>query len=93
MIRPIITEKSMRDAADKKYTFQVDIKSNKIDIKVAVEKAFPVKVVSVKTLVMPGRKFRKGKKWQFGVAPEWKKAIVEIKKDQKIDLFEVSHDK
>jgi large subunit ribosomal protein L23 len=61
--RPIVTEASMDAMADKKYTFVVDKKSNKTEIKNAVEKIFGVKVASVNTMNMLGKKENGHKCW------------------------------
>ena len=55
IIRPIITERSMAGAADKKYVFEVAKDAGKIEIKKAVEEIFGVKVASVNTLTCPAR--------------------------------------
>ena len=52
IIRPVITEQSMADVADKKYVFQVAINANKTEIKAAVEEVFGVKVAKVNTIRM-----------------------------------------
>ena len=88
IIRPIISEKSLREAAFKKYTFEVNPQANKTEIKGAVERLFGVKVISVKTSIVPGKKYRMGKKRQWGQKSDRKKAIVAVKPDQKIELFE-----
>ena len=59
--RPVITEKSMSEMADKKYTFIVDINANKTQIKSAVEEIFKVKVDKVNTIKMLGKMKRMGK--------------------------------
>ena len=56
IIRPIITERAMAGAADKKYVFEVAKTAGKIEIKKAVEEIFGVKVASVNTVTVPGRK-------------------------------------
>lgn len=85
--RPIVTEGSMDAMADKKYTFVVDKRSNKTEIKNAVEKVFGVKVASVNTMNMLGKKKRMGA--NVGKRPDWKKAIVTLTKDSKaIEFFE-----
>ena len=58
--RPVITEQSMADVADKKYVFMVDINSNKTEIKEAVETVFGVKVAKVNTVRMQGKVKRTG---------------------------------
>ena len=56
IIRPVVTEKSMTEMADKKYTFVVDKKANKTEIKKAVEAIFDVEVEKVNTLNYDGKK-------------------------------------
>ena len=85
--RPIVTEASMDAMADKKYTFVVDKKSNKTEIKNAVEKIFGVKVASVNTMNMLGKKKRMGT--NVGKRADWKKAIVTLTDESKtIEFFE-----
>lgn len=85
--KPIVTEASMDAMADKKYTFVVDKKSNKTEIKNAVEKIFGVKVASVNTMNMLGKKKRMGT--NIGKRADWKKAIVTLTEDSKtIEFFE-----
>ena len=87
IIKPIITEKSMEDMADGKYTFMVDRKSNKTEIKKAVETVFDVKVEKVNTMNMLGKMKRQG--MHSGRRPSWKKAIVKLTDDSKrIEFFE-----
>ena len=86
--KPVITEKSMGVMGEKKYTFLVHPEANKSMIKEAVEKMFDgVKVASVNTLNLDGKKKRRG--YKFGVTPNKKKAIVKLTADSKdIELFE-----
>ena len=88
IIRPVLTEKSYADMADKKYTFQVAINANKTEIKQALETIFEgVKVDSVNTMRTVGKIKRQGR--TSGRTPEVKKAIVTLKKDSKpIPFFE-----
>lgn len=87
IIKPIITENSMKGVADKKYTFQVAKDSNKIEIAKAVEELFGVKVSKVNTINVRGRFRRQGIKG--GYTPATKKAIVTLKADSKgIEFFE-----
>ena len=53
--RPVITEQSMADVADKKYVFMVAVEANKTEIKAAVEEIFGVKVAKVNTVRMQGK--------------------------------------
>ena len=88
IIKPVITEQSMADVADKKYVFQVAINSNKTEIKAAVEEAFGVKVAKVNTIRMIGKVKRTGA-YPAGRRPAYKKAIVTLTADSKtIELFE-----
>ncbi|MBI2008335.1 50S ribosomal protein L23 [Candidatus Amesbacteria bacterium] len=88
LIKPIITEKAMREAKLGRYTFAVGIGDNKTGIKREVEKAFGVKVVKAWTLRVPGKEYRMGKKWQKGTKSDWKKAIITVKEGQKINLWD-----
>ena len=85
--RPIITEQSMEQVADKKYTFEVAKSANKIQIKKAVEEIFKVKVQSVTTINYMGKTKRMGV--HVGKRADWKKAVVKLTADSKtIELFE-----
>ncbi len=85
---PIITEQSTKlIESDNKYTFKVDIKANKIEIKKAVEAIFEVKVLSVNTVnVLP--KFKRMGKHE-GYKSAYKKAVVKLAEGQKIDAFTI----
>ena len=86
--RPVITEQSMADIADKKYVFMVDINSNKCEIKEAVETAFGVKVAKVNTVRMQGKVKRTGA-YPAGRRSAYKKAVVTLTADSKtIEFFE-----
>lgn len=87
IIRPIISEQSMSQLADKKYTFEVKKSANKIEIKKAVEEIFGVKVASVNTLNMIGKMKRMGR--YEGRKASWKKAVVTLTADSKtIEFFD-----
>ena len=87
ILKPIVTEASMNAMADKKYTFVVDKKSNKTEIKNAVESIFGVTVASVNTINMLGKNKRMG--IHVGKKADWKKAIVTLTEDSKtIEFFE-----
>jgi large subunit ribosomal protein L23 len=85
---PIITEQSTKlMESQNKYTFKVDRKANKVEIKNAVETIFNVKVLSVNTLnVLP--KFKRMGKHE-GYKSAYKKAIVKLAEGQKIEAFSV----
>ena len=86
--KPVLTEKSYADMADKKYTFEVDVHANKTEIKAAIEEIFEgVKVANVNTMRTQGKIKRQGR--TQGRTPEVKKAIVTLKADSKaIPFFE-----
>jgi large subunit ribosomal protein L23 len=85
--RPVITESTSEMMTDKKYTFEVDIRANKTEIKQAIEQIFKVKVVKVNTLRMPAKPKRYGR--HEGYTSEWKKAIVSLSADSKeLEFFE-----
>ncbi|MDO5714066.1 MAG: 50S ribosomal protein L23 [Tissierellia bacterium] len=87
IIRPIITERSMMDMEENKYTFVVAKKANKREIKTAIEDIFDVKVKNVNTMNMRGKLKRQGA--TSGRRPNWKKAIVTLTDDSKsIEFFE-----
>ena len=87
IIRPIITEKSMIGATQKKYTFEVAKNAGKIEIAQAVEKLFKVKVAKVNTISVRGKMKRMGR--YSGYTASWKKAIVTLKADSKtIEFFD-----
>lgn len=87
IIRPIITERSMEDMGEGKYTFVVDKRTNKSEVKKAIETIFDVKVEKVTTMNMVGKMKRQG--LHSGKRPDWKKAIVKLTNDSKrIEFFE-----
>ena len=86
--KPVLTEKSYAEMANRKYTFEVAITANKTEIKQALEAVFEgVKVDSVNTMRTIGKIKRQGR--YSGRTPEVKKAIITLKKDSKaIPFFE-----
>ena len=85
IIAPILTEKTYRDFASKKYAFRVAKNANKTEIKLAIEQIFEVKVASVNTINCRGKKKRMGR--YDGYTPAYKKAIVQLKEDSKAIAF------
>ncbi|OEF96419.1 50S ribosomal protein L23 [Vulcanibacillus modesticaldus] len=86
--RPVLTEKTSDLMAENKYVFEVDMKSNKTEIKAAIESIFGVKVKKVNLVKMPAKPKRYGR--YSGYTSEWKKAIVTLTEDSKaLELFEV----
>ena len=87
IIKPILSEKSYADIANKKYTFQVRLDANKTEIKKAVEKVFGVKVDKVNTTIIRGKLKRQGK--TQGYTSDYKKAYVTLTEDSKtIEFFD-----
>ncbi|BAF58503.1 MAG: 50S ribosomal protein L23 [Pelotomaculum sp.] len=84
--KPVVTEKSTSLLQDNKYTFIVDPRANKTEIKEAVEKIFKVKVEKVNTMRVKGR--IKRVRNIPGKTPDYKKAIVKLRQGDKIELFE-----
>ena len=76
ILAPVVTEKSSDGIQEGKYTFKVNKKATKIDIKNAVEKLFEVKVLNVNTITVKGKEKRVGA--NTGRRPDWKKAIVAV---------------
>ena len=85
---PIITEQSMKLVeTQNRYTFKVDKKTNKVEIKKAIEAIFDVKVLSVNTInVLP--KFKRMGKYE-GYKSAYKKAVVKLAEGQKIEAFTI----
>ncbi|QQM98601.1 50S ribosomal protein L23 [Staphylococcus pseudintermedius] len=82
--RPVITEKSSAPMAEDKYTFDVDVRANKTEVKKAVEEIFEVKVANVNIINYKPKKKRMGR--YQGYTNKRRKAIVTLKEGQ-IDLF------
>ena len=87
IIKPIVTEQSMAEMATNKYTFVVDKKANKTEIKKAVEAIFGVNVEKVNTLNYDGKVKRMGR--SVGRTASFKKAVVKLTADSKeIEFFQ-----
>ena len=84
IIAPVITEKSQIAKSEGKYTFKVDPKANKLEIKEAIEKIFNVKVTSIRTINVKPKKRRVGR--YTGLTNRKKKAIVTLKEGSSIEL-------
>lgn len=88
IIKPVITEKSMAATANGGYTFIVDKKASKPQIKKAIEDLFKVKIVSIKTMTVKGKTKIAGRSRRKIKTSDFKKTVVFLKKDQKIEIFE-----
>ncbi len=87
ILAPVVTEKSVSVLSEKKYTFRVAKKANKIEIAKAIEEIFGVKVDKVNTISMKGHLRRQGR--SEGYTSDWKKAVVTLTEDSKtIEFFD-----
>ncbi len=86
VVRPLVTEKGTHQSETQNaYAFQVAADANKIQIKTAIEEIYDVKVKTVRTANRKGKPRRTGYKW--GTTSHWKKAVVVLHDDYRIDLF------
>ena len=86
MIRPLITEKTLRLAErDNAYTFQVHAGANKVQVRDAIERIFDVGVIAVRTQNYMGKFRRVGR--YTGATPNWKKAVVKVKAGDSIEFY------
>ena len=85
--KPVISERSMADAENKKYTFKVDVRANKTQVKDAVEEIFDVEVKKVNIMNVKGKEKRMVR--NKGMTAATKKAIVTLTDDSKeIEFFQ-----
>jgi large subunit ribosomal protein L23 len=83
--QPILTDKTIRLTESRKYSFLVNLDSNKSEIKVAIENLFQVKIIKINTCNLPRKKKRVGK--FTGWKAQYKKAIVTLSEGETINLF------
>ena len=86
LLRPLVTEKGVHRATrNNAYAFQIHREATKLDVRAAVESLFDVKVIAVRTQTRKGKhkRFRN----RMGRTPDWKKAIVQLHEDHRIDFF------
>jgi large subunit ribosomal protein L23 len=86
LIKPLITEKNTMLGAEGKYTFKIDRRANKTQVKQAVESIFKVNVTAVNTISVPPKTRRVGR--TIGKTQSWKKAIVTLQAGQRLEIFE-----
>lgn len=86
IVKPLISEKSYDLASRRKYTFRVDKRATKLQIRQAIEEIFKVGVLGVNTMNVQGKMKRQG--WTRGRRADWKKAIVTLQEGDKIEMFE-----
>ena len=86
LLRPLVTEKGVHRATrNNQYAFEIHRDATKTDVRQAVESLFDVKVVKVRTQTRKGKTRRY--RYKFGRTSDWKKAIVQLQEDHKIDFF------
>lgn len=94
IIKPVLTEKTneLREEENKRYVFRVHPKANKMQIMQAVEHVFGVKPLSCNTSIVKGKAStvvsRSGRRGGTGKKTSWKKAVVTLAANEKIDIFE-----
>ena len=86
LLAPVVSEKSYSLIEDNKYSFKVHSKAHKTQIRQAVEELFDVTVLGVNVVTVKSKPKRRG--FHRGTRPGWKKAIVELREGDKIDIFE-----
>jgi large subunit ribosomal protein L23 len=86
LLAPVVSEKSYASIADRKYTFKVHKDAHKTQIRQAVEQLFDVKVQGVNIVKVQAKPKRRGA-FQ-GKRPGWKKAIVQLRVGESIEIFE-----
>ena len=90
LVKPVLTEKANNQQEKlRRYTFKVNRKANKLEIKKAVEEFYGVSVIDVNTVVVPGKNKTRFTKAGFikGVKPAYKKAYVTVAEGETIDLY------
>ena len=86
LIAPVVSEKSYSLIEDNKYSFRVHSKAHKTQIRQAVEELFDVKVEGVNIVKVQAKPKRRG--YHKGAKPGWKKAIVQLRAGDRIEIFE-----
>ena|SRR5260221_4888239 len=93
LVRPVFTERSMKDAEGARFTFVVGLSVSKDEIKKTVESKFGVKVLDIATVIIKGKGKRVGKKRTEKLLGKYKKAVIRLEKGQKIDIFDMGEKK
>jgi len=86
ILSPVVSEKSYAGVQNKRYSFFVDIRAKKIEIKKAIEEIFKVKVLKINTINVKSKPKRLGR--SIGTSSRKKRAVVTLSKNDKIDFFE-----
>ncbi len=86
LLAPVVSEKSYSLISDRKYTFKVHKDAHKTQVRQAVEELFGVHVVGVNILKVQAKPKRRG--ISKGTRPGWKKAVVQVREGETIEIFE-----
>ncbi len=86
LLAPVVSEKSYSLISDRKYTFKVHKNAHKTQVRQAVEELFDVHVENVNILKVQAKPKRRG--MTKGIRPGWKKAIVQLREGDTIEIFE-----
>ena len=86
LIRPVVSEKSYGQIANNQYTFQIHKDAHKTQVRQAVEERFDVKVEQVNIVKVQSKPKRRGR--FIGTKPGWKKAVVQLRRGDSIEIFE-----
>ena len=86
LIAPVVSEKSYGQIAQNRYTFKVHQDAHKTQVRQAVEELFDVKVLNVAIIKVQAKPKRRGP--VPGIRPGWKKAVVQLKQGDSIEIFE-----
>jgi large subunit ribosomal protein L23 len=86
LLAPVVSEKSYSLISDRKYTFKVHEDAHKTQVRQAVEELFEVKVQSVNIVKVQSKPKRRG--LRRGSKPGWKKAVVQLREGDEIEIFE-----
>ena len=89
LIKPLVTERSMQEAALGRFTFQVDLDANKKQIADQVAKLFNVHPVKVQTSIVKGKTKRAPRTRTYIKESPYKKAVVQLKPGEKVELFDI----
>ena len=87
LIKPIVTEKSMKNTSANNYTFKVALKTSKNAVANELKRMYNVDAIDVKTMIMPGKQKRILRTRLYSKTNSWKKAVVKLKDGQHLDLF------
>lgn len=86
LLAPVVSEKSYSLIADRKYSFKVHKDAHKTQVRQAVEELFSVKVIAVNISTVKAKPKRRGV--HAGTRPGWKKAVVQVREGDTIEIFE-----